>query len=77
VGGCLILLSFLLPCTWYISNNDLHRDLEVEVVSSEIQRFAQKHEERLHHHENVEALQLLDSMGIVRRLQREKPFGLV
>jgi hypothetical protein len=29
--------------------------LEVDIVSSEIQRFAQKHKERLHHHENVEA----------------------
>ena len=29
-----------------------------------------KHEERLHHHENVEVIQLLDNMGIVRRLQR-------
>jgi hypothetical protein len=26
---------------WYLKNNDLHRDLEVEVVSREIQRFAQ------------------------------------
>ena len=58
-------------------NSDLHRDLEVDVVSSEIQRFAQKHEERLHHHESVEAIELLDSMGIVRRLQRKKPFQLV
>jgi hypothetical protein len=49
----------------------------VDVISSEIQRFAQKHEERLHHHENVEAIQLLDNRGIVRRLQREKPFELV
>jgi len=49
----------------------------VDVVSSEIQRFAQKHEERLHHHENVVAIQLLDSMSIVRRLQRKKPFELV
>jgi len=49
----------------------------VDVVSSEIQRFAQKHEERLHHHENVEAIQLLDNMGTVRRLQRKKPFELV
>jgi hypothetical protein len=50
--------------------------LEVDVVSSEIQRFAQKHEERLHHHKNVEAIQLLDNMGIVHRLQRKKPFEL-
>jgi len=63
------------PC--YIRNCDLYRDLEVDVVSNEIQRFAQKHEERLHHHENVEAIQLLDNMGIVRRLQRKKPFELV
>jgi hypothetical protein len=51
---------------WYIRNNDLHRDLEVDAVSSEIQRFAQKHEERLHHQENVEVILLLDIMGIVR-----------
>jgi hypothetical protein len=57
---------------WYIRNNDVHRDLGVEVVSSEIQRFAEKHEESLHHHENVEAIQLLDNMGIVYRLQRIK-----
>jgi hypothetical protein len=46
----------------------------VDVVSSEIQRFAQKHEGRLRHHENVEAIQLLDNMGIMHRLQRKKTF---
>jgi len=49
----------------------------VDVVTSEIQRFAQKHEGRLNHHENVEAIQLLDNMGIVRRFQRKKPFELL
>jgi len=49
----------------------------VDVVTSEIQWFAQKHEGRIHHRENVEAIQLLDNMGIVRRLQREKYFELV
>ena len=43
----------------------------------EIQRFAQKHEGRLRHYQNVEAKQLLDNMGIVRRLQGKKPFELV
>jgi len=59
---------------WYIKKNDLHRDLQVDVVTNENQRFAQKHEGRLHHHENVEAIQFLDNMGIVRRLQRKKTF---
>jgi hypothetical protein len=62
---------------WYIRNNDLHRDLQVDVVTSEIQRCAQKHEGRLHHHEKAEAIQLVDNMCIVRRLQRKKPFELV
>ena len=66
----------MVSAPWYIRNSDLHRDLQVDVVSSEIQRFAQKHEGRLHH-ENVEATQLVDNMGIVRRLQRKKPFKLV
>jgi hypothetical protein len=37
----------------------------------------QKHEERLHQHENAEAIQLLGNMGKERRLQRKKPFELV
>jgi len=61
----------------YIRNNDLQRDLEVDVVSSKIQRFAQKQEETLHHNENTEAIQLVDNMGIVPRLQRKKHFELV
>jgi len=54
---------------WYIRNNALHRDLYVDVVTSKIQRFGQKLEGRLHNHENVEAIQLLDNMGIVCRLE--------
>jgi hypothetical protein len=60
---------------WYIRNNDLHKDLLVDFVSSEIQRFAQKHEERLHRHVNIEAIQLLDNVDIVRRLQRKNPLS--
>jgi hypothetical protein len=59
---------------FYIRNNDLHRDLQVDVVSSEIQRFAQKHDGRLHHNENGEAIQLLDNTCIVSRLQRKITF---
>jgi len=45
----------------------------VDVMSRKIQRFAQKHEGRLHHHANDEAIQLLGNTCIVRRLQRKKP----
>jgi hypothetical protein len=62
---------------WYIRNNDLHRDLQVDAVAREIQKIAQKHERRLLQHVNVEAIELLDNVGTVRRLQRKKPFELV
>jgi hypothetical protein len=56
----------------YIRKADLHRDIRVEMVTDEIDKFAKKHEERLLHHVNVEAIQLLDSSELVRRLK--KPF---
>jgi hypothetical protein len=55
-------------------NATSHYYLQVDVVSSEIQRFAHKHEGRLHHHDNAEAIQLLDNTCIVRKLQRKKNF---
>jgi alpha-D-ribose 1-methylphosphonate 5-triphosphate synthase subunit PhnI len=60
----------------YVRNADLHRDLKMEMVTAEIKRFARKHEERLHHHDNVEAIQLLDKTKLPRRLKRTKPFEL-
>jgi hypothetical protein len=62
---------------WYIRNTDLHRNLNMEMVMAVTRRFARKHEERLHQHVNVEAIQLLDNSALVRRLKRTKPFELV
>jgi hypothetical protein len=57
-----------------VKNSDLHRDMEIDTVDKEIKRFARKHEDRLHQHPSVEALQLLDNSDIVRGLKRVKPF---
>ena len=46
---------------WYVRNADLHKDLKMEAIAAEIGPFARRHEERLLHHENVEAIQLLDN----------------
>jgi hypothetical protein len=51
-------LMNMVNAPWYIRNKDLYRDLPVDLVTSEIQRFAQKHKRRLHQHEDVEAIQL-------------------
>jgi hypothetical protein len=47
------------------------------MVPVEIKRTAKKHEDRLHQHTNVEAIQLLGNNRAVRRLKRLKPFELV
>ena len=70
-------LRNIVDAPWYARNADLHRDLKMETVMAEIRRFARKHEERLLHHEDVEAIQLLDNSELLRRLKRIKPFELV
>ena len=65
-------LRNIVDAPWYIRNADLHRDLQME---NEIRYFAKKLEERLLHHVNVEAIQLLNS-ELMRRLKKS-PFDLV
>jgi hypothetical protein len=69
-------LRAVVDAPWYVRNVDVHRDLNMEMVTADIKRFARKHEERPHHHDNVEAIQLLDNSELLRRLNRTKPFQL-
>jgi hypothetical protein len=70
-------LRGIVNAPWYVRNVDLHRDLNMDMVTATIQRFARKHETRLHQHVNVEEIQLLDNSALVRMLKRTKPFELV
>ena len=70
-------LRGIVDAPWYIRNDNLRKDLDVETVDSVIKMYAQSHEQRLQRHINVEALQLLNNDGLVRRLKRTKPFVLV
>jgi hypothetical protein len=69
-------LRNVVDAPWYIRNADLHRDLQMEMVMNEIRKFAKKHEERLLHHVNVEAIRLFDNSELLRRLKKN-PFELV
>ena len=57
--------------TWCIKNADLHRDIQMEMVTNETGKFAKKHEERILQHVNFEAIQLLDNSELVRKLKRK------
>lgn len=60
----------------YVSNVEIHNDLDIRWVNEVIQEHAIKHEKRLLNHTNVEAIQLLDTTYEVRRLKRIKPHEL-
>jgi len=70
------ILRAIVNAPWYVRNADRHSDLKMEMVTAEIKRFARKHEKRLHHHDNVEAIQLLENTELLSRLKRTKPFEL-
>jgi hypothetical protein len=70
-------LRDIVKASWYIRNTVLHRDLNMEMVTASIRRFARKREARLHQHVNVETIPLLDNSALVRRLKRTKHFELV
>ena len=66
-----MVLRNIVDAPWYIRNADLHRDLQMEMVTNEIRKFAKKHEKRHLHHVNVEEIQLLDDSELVRRIKKK------
>jgi hypothetical protein len=61
-------LRNIVDAACYVRNADLHKDLNMNMVTTEIRGFAKRHEERLVQHDNVEAIQLLDNNELLRRL---------
>ena len=61
----------------YIRNRKLHQELGIKTVAEIIKKTVASHEQKLHIHVNVEAIQLVDNTGLKRRLKRTKPFKLV
>lgn len=62
---------------WYVPNDLIHKDLEVNMVKSEIAKFSEKYQDRLRVHPNRLAMQLLEDGNQIRRLKRYKPLDLI
>lgn len=63
-------LRFLANAPWYMTNKQIHRDLECPFIKDEINRFSSRYIERLSNHSNVLAISLLDETEETRRLKR-------
>ena len=59
----------------YLTNKELHNDLQIPTVEDVTREYANKHEKRLLNHIKVEAIRLLD-ISNERRLKRLKPHKL-
>lgn len=70
-------LRSIVDAPWYVRNDDLHRDLKMDMVSEAIKCVAVKHEHRLQNHVNPGVLMMLQSRDMVRRLKRTKPSDLL
>ena len=69
-------LRGIVNAPWYIRNDNLHRDLQMEYVSEEIKNYANKHIQRIYQHQNADIRRMFDTNNVVRRLQRQKPLEL-
>ena len=47
-------LRSIINAPWYIRSCDRHRDLHLDTVTEEIKKYAIRHHQRLHNHENQE-----------------------
>lgn len=67
-------LRTIVDAPGYITNKDLHRGLEMKTVDEIFLRTVNSHERRLFHHMHVEAIQLLDKIGLVKTPKPLKRF---
>lgn len=63
-------LRRIINAPWYVSNNQIHRDLKIPKIKDEINRFSSKYLTRLSNHSNILAITLLDETENIRRLKR-------
>ena len=66
-------LRLMLDARWYVTNAAIHRDLEIEMVKKEIERYSEHYEERIRTRPNELATIVLNRNLVVRKLKRFKP----
>ena len=53
-------LRMTLDAAWFITNDNIHKDLGISTVKNEINKFNRKYIDRLSNHNNTLAIALLD-----------------
>ena len=71
-------LRLMLNAPWYVTNAAIHRDLDIETVKKEIERYSERYDERRKSHPKELASNILNTCRnlVVRKLERFKPLDL-
>jgi hypothetical protein len=69
------ILRAMTNAPWYVSNDTLHNDLGIPIISDVIKEHSNKHHNRLETHTNPLMQQLLEELNY-RRLKRRLPIDL-
>lgn len=69
-------LRMIMKAPWYITNKNIHSDVNMKTVAEEIKSRSSKYLARLHNHVNVLAITLLDESQEIKRLKRRKILDL-
>lgn len=70
-------LRIMAKAPWYMTNNQIHRDLKISLIKDEIKHITAKYRERLLLHPNELASSLMSSSQIFTRLKKKTPLQLV
>ena len=63
-------LRLLTNAPWFITNKNIHRDLEILMSKDEIHNFSEMYLNRLSNHSNVLAINLLGGSNEIKTLKR-------
>ena len=69
-------LRIITCAPWYISNEQIHRDLQIPFISDKVTKLSVRYQQRLESHSNPLARALIIENTDVRRLKRRKPNDL-
>ncbi|KMQ90709.1 hypothetical protein RF55_9503 [Lasius niger] len=69
-------LRMIVDAPWYVTNEIIHKDLEVPMVIDEVKKYTSAYKARIQGHPNILASSLMDDRPLIRRLKRKIPQDL-
>lgn len=63
-------IRMIVNAPWFVTNDNIHKDLGIAKIKNEINRFSANYLDRLSKHPNALAISLLDDSEEIHRLKR-------